>query len=69
MRPAVYASIARNRKQGARRIPLRVPAFSARKLIVMLFLGGLIFVPGITFTVLGLEEVHGSQSFSPAERV
>ncbi|KAK3089768.1 hypothetical protein FSP39_006360 [Pinctada imbricata] len=67
MRPAVYASVVRNRKSGAR--PLRPPQFSIRRLLVMVFIGALLLAPGLIFTVLGADSDTNNLSISPASRV
>lgn len=69
MRPAVIASVARNRKQGAQRIRLMSPQFSGRRFIVMIFVGTLIFAPGVALTILGISNDDEISQVSPAQGV
>lgn len=69
MRPAVIASVARNRKQGAKRIRLMSPQFSGRRFIVMIFVGTLIFAPGVAMTILGISNDEDIDDLSPAHGV
>ncbi|VDI57709.1 uncharacterized protein LOC143045852 [Mytilus galloprovincialis] len=70
MRPAVIASVARNRKgQGAKRIRLMSPQFSGRRFIVMIFVGTLIFAPGVAMTILGINNDEDIDNLSPAHGV
>ena len=71
MRPAVIASVARNRKrgEGVKRIRLMSPQFSGRRFIVMIFVGTLIFAPGVALTVLGISNDKEISTLSPAHGV
>ncbi|XP_021346645.1 uncharacterized protein LOC110446025 [Mizuhopecten yessoensis] len=69
MRPAVYASVVRNRKQNARRIRLRAPQFSLRRVMVMVFVGGVLFIPGLILTILGVENEENMDKESPEQKV
>ena len=55
MRPAVHASILRNRSQRVRRV-MRPHSFSMRRLLVLAFIGSIFFIPGIVLTIVGLEK-------------
>lgn len=69
MRPAVIASVARNRKAGAQRIRLMSPQFSGRRFIVMIFVGTLIFAPGVALTILGISNDKKIDELSPEHSV
>ncbi|XP_033750214.1 uncharacterized protein LOC117334618 [Pecten maximus] len=69
MRPAVYASVVRNRKQNARRIRLRAPQFSLRRVMVMVFVGGALFIPGLILTILGVENEGDTEKDTPEKKV
>lgn len=68
MRPAVIASVARNRKSGAgaQRIRLLTPEFSGKKFIVMIFVGTIIFAPGLALTIVGISNEKAVENLSPA---
>ncbi|CAL1543149.1 unnamed protein product [Lymnaea stagnalis] len=54
MRPAVHANILRNR--GPRRhMRMRKHVFSARRLMIMVFSGVFLFIPGLVLTIVGLD--------------
>jgi hypothetical protein len=69
MRPAVIASVARNRKAGAQRIRLMSPQFSGKRFIVMIFVGTLIFAPGVALTILGISNDKKIDDLSPEHSV
>ncbi|XP_069123964.1 uncharacterized protein [Argopecten irradians] len=69
MRPAVYASVVRSRKQNARRIRLRAPQFSLRRVMLMVFVGGALFIPGLILTILGVENEGGTEKDTPEKKV
>ncbi|KAH3863725.1 uncharacterized protein LOC127866637 [Dreissena polymorpha] len=56
MRPAVYASVMRNRKPGARRRPKSAPhVFSWQRFFLIVFLGTVSFIPGLIVTIIGIH--------------
>ncbi|KAL4240724.1 hypothetical protein ACF0H5_001512 [Mactra antiquata] len=57
MRPAVYASVMRNRKTGARRVNSAPHRFCKRRFCLMLSSGVGLFIPGLIVTIIGLENV------------
>ncbi|KAL3875629.1 hypothetical protein ACJMK2_033561 [Sinanodonta woodiana] len=67
MRPAVYASVIRNRKHSARRVVGLKHEFSKRQMILMLFIGSLLVIFGLIVTIIGLvkggsiSDVHGDR--------
>ncbi|XP_055876476.1 uncharacterized protein LOC129924597 isoform X3 [Biomphalaria glabrata] len=54
MRPAVHANILRNRSN-RRRMRMRKHVFSAKRLLLMVFLGIVLFIPGLALTIVGLD--------------
>ncbi|KAK3588532.1 hypothetical protein CHS0354_014243 [Potamilus streckersoni] len=69
MRPAVYASVVRNRKHSSRRAVGLKHEFSKRQMILMLFIGSLLVTFGLIVTIVGLVKsdditaVHGDRVF------
>lgn len=55
MRPAVYASVMRNRKSGTRRVYPTPHRFSWQRFFAMLFVGAVLFIPGLIVTIIGIE--------------
>lgn len=55
MRPAVYASVMRNRKSGVRRVYPTPHRFSWQRFFVMLFVGAVLLIPGLIVTIIGIE--------------
>ncbi|XP_060553184.1 uncharacterized protein LOC132714349 isoform X2 [Ruditapes philippinarum] len=55
MRPAVYASVMRNRKSGTRRVLPTPHVYSWQRFFVMLFVGAVLFIPGLIVTIIGIE--------------
>ncbi|XP_048762098.1 uncharacterized protein LOC125670774 isoform X2 [Ostrea edulis] len=58
MRPAVYASVVRNRhkSRGDRTHRAQPHGFSMRRLLAMVFVGAILLAPGLTLTILGLDD-------------
>lgn len=69
MRPAVYASVVRNRKQTAQRIRMRAPQISLRRVMVLVFIGAALFTPGLILTILGVVHEGDTGKDSPAHKV
>lgn len=68
MRPALHANILRNRNQRAHRInsPPRPHTFSMTRLLLMVLIGAIIFIPGIALTVLGFQNKDEVTTNTPA---
>ncbi|XP_059142689.1 uncharacterized protein LOC131930290 isoform X2 [Physella acuta] len=61
MRPAVHASILRNRGP-RRRMRMRKHVFSPRRLLMMVFCGVILFIPGLALTIVGLQQTEGANN-------
>lgn len=68
MRPAVYASVMRNRKTGTRRVSTAPHQFCKRRFCLMLSSGVGLFIPGLIVTIIGLENVDNYDNI-PGDRV
>ncbi|XP_022318636.1 uncharacterized protein LOC111121586 isoform X2 [Crassostrea virginica] len=72
MRPAVYASVVRNRHKSRadRAHRMQTQGFSMRRLLAMVFVGALMLAPGLTLTVLGLDDTKDdNEKVAQAERI
>lgn len=72
MRPAVYASVVRNRHKSRadRAHRMQTQGFSMRRLLAMVFVGALMLAPGLTLTVLGLDDTKDdNEKVAQAERM
>ncbi|XP_061191147.1 uncharacterized protein LOC133199354 [Saccostrea echinata] len=72
MRPAVYASVVRNRhkSRGDRTHRIQPHGFSMRRLLAMVFVGAILLAPGLTLTVLGLDDTKDeNERVAQSERV
>ncbi|XP_062567480.1 uncharacterized protein LOC134229721 [Saccostrea cucullata] len=72
MRPAVYASVVRNRhkSRGDRAHRMQPHGFSMRRLLAVVFVGAILLAPGLTLTVLGLDDTQDeNERVAQSERV
>lgn len=72
MRPAVYASVVRNRHKSRsdRSHRMQPQGFSMRRLLAMVFVGAIMLAPGLTLTVLGLDDTEDeNERVAQSERI
>lgn len=72
MRPAVYASVVRNRHKSRsdRSHRMQPQGFSMRRLLAMVFVGAIMLAPGLTLTVLGLDDTENeNERVAQSERI
>ncbi|XP_076447029.1 uncharacterized protein LOC143284210 [Babylonia areolata] len=68
MRPAVHASILRNRPNRPRPV-LRPHTFSLKRLLLLGVVGCVIFIPGIVISIVGLENTAEVEAMEPGRRI
>ncbi|KAH9513128.1 hypothetical protein Btru_035938 [Bulinus truncatus] len=68
MRPAVHANILR--RGNRRRMRMRKHVFSPRRLLLMVFMGIVLFIPGLALTIVGLDKNESDYtSMGDAQRI
>ncbi|ESO87479.1 hypothetical protein LOTGIDRAFT_235122 [Lottia gigantea] len=69
MRPGLHGNLLRNSRQRSHRLNSNRPhTFSLSRLLMMVFVGAIMFIPGLTLTVIGLQKAAKNE-LQPAERV
>ncbi|XP_041362196.1 uncharacterized protein LOC121378191 [Gigantopelta aegis] len=69
MRPAVQASILRNRTQIPRRMRGRPHTFSLNRLLMLVLIGAIFFIPGLALTVIGVQKYSGVYDLPEGQKV
>ncbi|XP_046552997.1 uncharacterized protein LOC124262537 [Haliotis rubra] len=69
MRPALHANMLRHRSQRARRLYNRPHTFSLSRLLMIILVGSILFIPGLTLTILGIQQAKETDSMSPGKGI
>ncbi|XP_046345103.1 uncharacterized protein LOC124125785 [Haliotis rufescens] len=69
MRPALHANILRHRSQRARRLYNRPHTFSLGRLLMIILVGSILFIPGLILTILGIQQAKDTDSMSPGKGI
>ncbi|KAK6187243.1 hypothetical protein SNE40_005310 [Patella caerulea] len=68
MRPGLHGNLLRNRGQRSRRLHNRPHTFSLSRLLMMVFVGAIMFIPGLALTIIGLQ-TESLEKMAPGERI
>ena len=69
MRPAVQISILHNRSQRSQRVRGRPHTFSLNRLLMLVLIGAVFFIPGLALTVIGVQKYSGIYDLPEGQKV